>query len=167
MPEGGFKRLVTANHTSGGITSPFNLLETFKLRNDPQSTADGTGLRGGVQTPDVPVSPEAVQHRAVRMQADHAVLHGDAVDEGLLVVQEVGVGHPELVRHAVVQRQVQGDLRVGQALVPPRLLEVHGQGVVLGDGGGGRGGGRRRLVNPDTDNTLKSKPHTRNHRRTT
>ena len=65
------------------------------------------------------------------MEPDHAVLHRDAVHEGLLVVQEVGVGHPELVRHAVVQRQVEGDARVGQPLVPPVLLEVHGEGVVL------------------------------------
>lgn len=66
------------------------------------------------------------------MEPDHAVLDGDAVNEGLLVIQEVRVRNPQLVGHSVIQSQVVGDLRVGEALVPPRLLEVHGQGVVLG-----------------------------------
>lgn len=67
------------------------------------------------------------------MQADHPVLDSHAVNEGLLVVQKVSVGHPQLVRHPVIQSQVVRDLRVGETLVPPRLLEVHGQGVVLED----------------------------------
>lgn len=75
--------------------------------------------------------PESVEHGAVRVQPDHAVLDSHAVDEGLLVVDEVGVGDPELVGHPVVQGQVEGDPGVGQPLVPPRLLEVHGDGVVL------------------------------------
>jgi len=65
------------------------------------------------------------------VQPDHPVLHRDAVDKRLLVVQEVRVGHPELVGHPVIQGQVQGDLGVGQTLVPPGLLEVHRQCVVL------------------------------------
>lgn len=75
--------------------------------------------------------PQTVEHRPVGMQADHPVLDGDAVDEGLLVVEEVSVRHPQLVGDAVVQRQIQRNLRVGEAFVPPCLLEVHGQGVVL------------------------------------
>lgn len=65
------------------------------------------------------------------MEPDHAVLDCDAVNEGLLVVKEVGVGDPQLVGHPVIQSQVVGDLGVGEPLVPPCLLEVHGQGVVL------------------------------------
>lgn len=75
--------------------------------------------------------PEAVEDGAVRVQPDHAVLDGDAVHEGLLVIEEVGVGHPQLVRHPIIQGEVEGDAQVGQPLVPPVLLEVHGQRVVL------------------------------------
>lgn len=75
--------------------------------------------------------PETVEHRAVRVESDHPVFDCHAVDEGLLIVQEVGIGHPQLISHSVIQSQVVGDLRVGQPFVPPRLLEVHGEGVVL------------------------------------
>lgn len=92
-----------------------------------QST-DSHDRKGGAV---VKLSPESVKHRAVGVETDHPVLDGDAMNEGLLVVQEVGVGHPELIGYSVIQRQVVGDLGVGQALVPPRLLEVHRQGVVL------------------------------------
>ena len=78
-------------------------------------------------------SPQSVQNRTVRVETDHAVLDRDAVNKRLLVVEEVGVGHPELVGHPVVQREVEGDPGVGQPLVPPILLEVHGQRVVLGE----------------------------------
>jgi len=78
--------------------------------------------------------PEPVEDRPVRVQTDHSVLHGDAVHEGLLVVQEVGIGDPQLIRHPVVQGQVQRYDVVRQPLIPPRLLKVHGQGVVLGLG---------------------------------
>lgn len=77
--------------------------------------------------------PESIKHRAVRVETDHPVLDSDTVNEGLLVVEEIGVGHPQLIRHSVIQSQVVGDLRVGQTLVPPCLLEVHRQGVVLED----------------------------------
>lgn len=70
------------------------------------------------------------------METDHPVLDCDSVDEGLLVVEEVGVGDPQLVGHSVIQSQVVGDLGVGETLVPPCLLEVHRQGVVLDDRGG-------------------------------
>lgn len=65
------------------------------------------------------------------MQANHSVLDRDAVHEGLLVIEEVSVRHPQLIGHTVVQRQVQRDLRVRETLVSPCLLEIHGQGVVL------------------------------------
>lgn len=65
------------------------------------------------------------------MQSDHPVLHRHTVDKGLLVIDEVGVGDPQLICHPVVQGEVERDARVGEALVPPRLLEVHGDGVVL------------------------------------
>lgn len=86
---------------------------------------------------DIKGLPESIKHRAVRVETDHPVLDGDAVNEGLLVVEEVCVWDPQLVRHPVIQSQVVGDLRVGQTLVPPRLLEVHRQGVVLEDREGG------------------------------
>ena len=78
-------------------------------------------------------SPESIKHRAVGVQTDHPVLDSHAVNEGLLVIQEVSVGHPQLVRHPVIQSQVVRNLWVGETLVPPGLLEVHGQGVVLED----------------------------------
>ena len=65
------------------------------------------------------------------MQADHPVLDRHAVQEGLLVVQEVGVWEPQLVGHAVVQSQVEVQLGVRQSLVSPTLLEIHCDGVVL------------------------------------
>lgn len=75
--------------------------------------------------------PESIKHRAVRVETDHPVFDRDTMNEGLLVIQEVGVRDPQLIRHPVIQSQVVGDLRVRQTLVPPRLLEVHRQGVVL------------------------------------
>lgn len=86
---------------------------------------------GGVN----PSPPEAVENGPIRMQADHAVLHSHPVNERLLVVEEVSVGDPQLVGNPVVQGQVERDPQVGQALVPPVLLEVHGQRVVLRDTG--------------------------------
>lgn len=86
---------------------------------------------GGVN----PTPPEAVKNGPVRMQADHAVLHSHSVDKRLLVVEEVSVGDPQLVGNPVIQGQVERDPKVSQALVPPVLLEVHGQRVVLQDTG--------------------------------
>lgn len=40
------------------------------------------------------------------MQADHAVLDSDSMHKGLLIVQEVGIRHPELVCDSIVQSQV-------------------------------------------------------------
>lgn len=65
------------------------------------------------------------------MQPDHSVLYCHAVKEGLLVIKEVGVREPQLVCYAVVQSQVELELTVGQTLIPPALLEIHGDGVVL------------------------------------
>ena len=65
------------------------------------------------------------------MQSDHSVFHRDTVDERFLVIKEVRVWDPELVGHPVVQGQIERDLRVGQSLVSPGLLEVHSQRVVL------------------------------------
>lgn len=67
------------------------------------------------------------------MQTDHPVLDCDAMNEGLFVIEEVGVWDPQLIGHSVIQCQVIGNLRIGQTLVPPCLLEIHGQGVVLKD----------------------------------
>lgn len=78
-------------------------------------------------------SPQAVQDGPVRVEPDHAVLHGHPVQKGLLVVQEIGVRQPQLVCHPVVQGQVEREVVVGQAFVPPALLEVHGDGVILGE----------------------------------
>lgn len=65
------------------------------------------------------------------MEPNHTVLNSDAVHEGFLVIKEVGVRDPQLVCYSVVQRQVEGDPGIGQSLVSPVLLEVHGQRVVL------------------------------------
>ena len=65
------------------------------------------------------------------MQSDHSVLHRHPVDEGLLVINEVGVRDPQLVCHSVVQGEVKRNACVRQTLVSPGLLEVHGDGVVL------------------------------------
>ena len=81
--------------------------------------------------------PESIKHCAIGVETDHPVLDCDTVNERLLVVEKVGVWDPQLIRHSVIQSQVVGDLRVGQTLVPPRLLEVHCQGVVLEDREGG------------------------------
>lgn len=79
--------------------------------------------------------PEPVEHSSIGMQSNHAVFHRHPMDEGFLVVNEVGVRDPQLVCHAIVQGQVEGNPRVGEALVPPGLLEIHGDGVVLRDTG--------------------------------
>ena len=68
------------------------------------------------------------------MQSDHPVLHRHAVDEGFLVINEVGVRDPQLVCHPVVQGEIERNACVGEALVSPGLLEVHGDGVVLWEG---------------------------------
>lgn len=52
-------------------------------------------------------SPESVENGTVRVQTNHAVFHGDTVDEGLLVVEEVGVWDPQLVCDSVVQGQIE------------------------------------------------------------
>lgn len=65
------------------------------------------------------------------MQSDHPVLHCHPVDEGLLVINEVGVRDPQLICHPVVQGEVERNACVGKALVSPGLLEVHGDGVIL------------------------------------
>lgn len=67
------------------------------------------------------------------MEPDHAILHCHSMQKGLLVVQEIGVRQPQLVSHPVVQGQVERKVIVCQAFVPPALLEVHGDGVVLGE----------------------------------
>lgn len=79
-------------------------------------------------------SPETVEHSSIRVQSDHPVLHRHPVNEGLLVIDEVGVRDPQLVCHPVVQGEIERDACVGEALVSPGLLEVHGDGVVLQEG---------------------------------
>lgn len=79
--------------------------------------------------------PEAVENSPIWMQADHAVLHSDTVNKRLLVIEEVSVWDPQLVGDPVVQGQVERNPEVGETLVPPVLLEVHGQRVVLGETG--------------------------------
>lgn len=75
--------------------------------------------------------PEAVENGPIRMQTDHAVLYSHSVNKRLFVIEEVSVGDPQLVGNPVIQSQVERDPQVSQALVPPVLLEVHGQRVVL------------------------------------
>lgn len=65
------------------------------------------------------------------MQSDHPVLHCHPMDKGLLVIDEVRVWDPQLVCHPVVQSKVERYACVGEALVSPGLLEIHGDGVVL------------------------------------
>lgn len=75
--------------------------------------------------------PEAVENSPIWMQSDHTVLHSDSVNERLLVIEEISVGDPQLVGNPVIQGEVERDPKVGQTLVPPVLLEIHGQCVVL------------------------------------
>lgn len=77
--------------------------------------------------------PESIKHCAIGVETYHPVLDSNTVNKRLLVIEEIGVGDPQLIRHSVIQSQVVGDLRVGQTFVPPCLLEVHCQGVVLED----------------------------------
>ena len=67
------------------------------------------------------------------MEPNHAILHCHPMQKGLLVIQEIGVRQPQLVSHPVVQGQVERKVIIRQAFVPPALLEVHGDGVVLGE----------------------------------
>lgn len=89
-------------------------------------TNNDTNFCAANQTP-----PEAIENRSIWMQADHTVFHSNSMDERLLVIEKVGVGDPELVGNPVIQGQVEGDSYVGQTLVPPVLLEIHGQRVIL------------------------------------
>lgn len=50
--------------------------------------------------------PQPIQDSAIRVQSDHSVLYCHAVEEGLLVIKEVGVREPKLVCYTVVQSQV-------------------------------------------------------------
>lgn len=81
--------------------------------------------------PDKQNTPESIEDSPIWMQADHAVFDCDSMDERLLVIEKVGVGDPELVSNPVVKCQVERDSHIGQALVPPILLEIHSQCVVL------------------------------------
>jgi len=76
-------------------------------------------------------SPEAIENSAIRVEPNHSVLYSNTVHKGLLVIEEVSVWDPELVCYSVVQRQVERDPEIGQPLIPPILLEVHSQCVVL------------------------------------
>lgn len=86
-------------------------------------------LKGAIKLKQLP--PETIEDGSIRVQSDHSVLHCHPVDKGLLVINEVCVRDPQLVCHPVVQCEVERDAGVGEALVPPGLLEVHGDGVVL------------------------------------
>lgn len=77
--------------------------------------------------------PQAIQDSPIRMEPNHAILHCHPMQKGLLVIQEIGVRQPQLVSHPVVQGQVERKVIICQAFVPPALLEVHGDGVVLGE----------------------------------
>lgn len=77
--------------------------------------------------------PQAVEDGAIWVQADHAVLDSDPMQEGLFVIKKVGVGEPELVGDSIVECQVERQIAVGKPLVPPALLEVHGYGIVLAE----------------------------------
>lgn len=65
------------------------------------------------------------------MQSDHTVFDSYSMYKRLFIIQEVGVRYPELVCHSIVQSQVQGYYIVGQPLISPGLLKIHGQGIVL------------------------------------
>ncbi len=65
------------------------------------------------------------------MQTNHAVLHCDPMDKRFLVIYKVSIRHPELISHSVIQSKIERNPCVGQALIAPRLLEIHGDGIVL------------------------------------
>lgn len=47
--------------------------------------------------------PHSVGNRTVRLQSNHLVLFGDFVEEGVLVVGEERVGHPDLLREVATE----------------------------------------------------------------
>lgn len=57
-------------------------------------------------------SPESVENGTIWVQSNHTVFHGDTMDEGLLVVEEVGVWNPQLVCYSVVQGQIERDANI-------------------------------------------------------
>lgn len=75
--------------------------------------------------------PETIENSSIWMQANHAVLDSDPVNKRFLVVYKVSIRNPELISHTVIQGQIQGNPSVGQTLITPRLLKIHGDGVVL------------------------------------
>lgn len=62
------------------------------------------------KTTGITDSPESIKHRPIGVETDHPVFDCDAMNEGLFVIEEVGVRDPQLVSHSVVQRQVVGNL---------------------------------------------------------
>lgn len=76
--------------------------------------------------------PQRVEDGPVGEDAYQPVLHGDVVEEGLLGVDDEGVGDPEQLHKPPVQAQALVALE-HQALVRPALAEEYGGGVVLRD----------------------------------
>lgn len=70
--------------------------------------------------------PETIENCAIRVKPNHPVLDCHTVHKRLLVIEKVRVWDPELVCYSVVQSQVEWDPQIGQPLISPVLLEVHG-----------------------------------------
>lgn len=83
---------------------------------------------------ELKISPESVEDGAIRVEPNHSVFNSNPMHKGLFIIEEVGVWDPKLVCYSVVQRQVERNPHIGQPLIPPVLLEVHGQCVVLWKG---------------------------------
>ncbi len=78
----------------------------------------------------------AINDIAVAEYLDHFVLFGDVVQEGVLVVGEERVGHPDRLGKVAHQRQIVVLVAENQALVAPVLIQINGDRVVhvdLGD----------------------------------
>lgn len=78
------------------------------------------------------IPPQCVEDGPVGEDTDQPVLHGDVMEEGLLGVDDKGVGDPEQLHQPSVKAQALVALE-HQTLVRPALTEEYGGGVVLQD----------------------------------
>jgi len=76
-------------------------------------------------------SPHGVEQRAVVLQPQQLVGRGHVVGDGLLPVEEEGVGGPDVAGQQVVEGQHLHRALEAQALVLPALAEEHVDGVFL------------------------------------
>jgi len=82
-------------------------------------------------TPGWENRPHGVEQRAVVLQPQQLVGRGHVVSDGLLAVEEEGIGGPDVAGQQVVQRQHLHRPFEAQTLVLPALAEEDVDGVFL------------------------------------